>query len=246
MAAPVVASVGTPYEWASGTSLVPAVPSGVVAGSLVVVFLYADWSAATTTPAAGTLIVPPTGFILGTEINRNGGAADFSQLVCWYYKYATAADSGTYSFSVNSLDGHAIGEGNAIAARITGGTGSGSPFTDTVQSFAPAKSTSTTISSFTPDADNSLLLAGMIYESGGTFTYPTGWTKDAGGVTGSTGAIGHVAQTTAAATGSLTFSTTAGLDIMCILIMTLRGIPAQAEGSFNSSAMTAMMMGGGM
>jgi len=226
MAAPVVASNGTIADTTTTTVAVP-VPSGVVSGSLIVAYIYAAWFNGTTPTAAQ--FTPPAGS--GTWVIKDivthalNGPNQHAMIVA--YKYATGSDSGTYSWTVNSLGGNAPAFASGVAGRITGGATSGDPFADAIQQGSSADgSSSVAVASFTPGADNTLLTGFMEDAAGGaTITQPASWgslaTSTGGGASGSS-ILTSLTQGTAAATGTLTFSSTSSTFSKLALVGTFR------------------------
>src|SRR5882757_2230535 len=232
MAAPVLASNGTIADTATTTCAVP-VPSGVASGSLIVAYIYAAWFNGTTPTAAQ--FTPPAGS--GTWVIKDivthalNGPNQHAMIVA--YKYATGSDSGTYSWTINNVGGTAPAFASGVAERVTGGATSGDPFADAVQKGSSADGTSSvTVASFTPGGDNTLLTAyAMDADSPATVSLPGGWTSlassNGAGASGSS-VLGDLTQGTAAATGTLTFSSTSSTFSKLALVATFRAPPAQA------------------
>lgn len=107
-------SAGTFLTGASAASAVVAVPASVAVDDVIVAVLYKENSAAVT---------PPAGFTQLSAVNSLVGNQTFTQYVFW--KRATAADSGTYTFS---WTGSVWRSGQAF--RYTGCIKTGSPFRD--------------------------------------------------------------------------------------------------------------------
>lgn len=221
MAAPVVANAGGANNTTGSTVSIP-VPTGVTSGSLIVASVFGDWGAGfngSLLAGIGGAFTAPDGTWTFAGIELGLSLGGFGQYVGYWYKYATGADSGTYAFTAKTVSGSTSTYTSGWAALITGGTASGSPFSDTAQS-ASVYGLSVTVNSFTPGGDSSLLLASYLNESGGTRTWPSGWSGD---LTGTTPIlyVGHTAQTTATATGSLVYSSDIS-DGSAVLIVTLR------------------------
>lgn len=212
-APPVIAAVG-----ASGLG----VPSGVTNGSLVVAMV----TGSGTGFSNPTITAPdPSWTQAGSNsysYTSSSPTATHNVILTWWYHYATGNDSGTYAFS----------GGTGYALRITGGPTSGNPFADAFQQANTGGNTATsvTVPGWTPSGDNNLLLAGMLAGTGsGTISsLPSGWSTDVAN------SIGHTTQTTATATGNLTFtqSTASGLGV---LIGTIRGVAGPGSGGWTAT-----------
>lgn len=113
MAIPTYQSTGTYLTGTATTSAAVAVPTGVVSGSFVMVFLYKESSAAVT---------PPASFVSAPNSPQNtaGTGLHYAHL---YWKRATGADAGTYSFT---WTGSTYRE--AVAIRCEGVYPSGDPW----------------------------------------------------------------------------------------------------------------------
>jgi len=220
MAAPSVASIGAIATGTGTTTSIP-VPSGVVAGSKVVVFLAAYSSS---TMGANT-VTPPSGFTLGGFYNWHATNEGVYQADYWFWKDATASDTGSYAFSVpDYATGYAI--------RLTGSMPVGtSPFVDTIAG-AGNDTASSTIASFTPGGDDSLLLLGAFGAPSSTFATPSGWTQIAQsvGADGSTHAgVFSLTQTTAEAVNPTLTAT--GSSFSSALVAILRAGTSASVGA---------------
>lgn len=193
MAPPAFGAAGTYLTGASGTSAAIPVPSGVTADQIILAHLYIE-STATVTPPAGFTEAG------ASPISATGPGAHTLRV---FWKRATGADSGTYSFT---WTGSAYREGSA--QRYTGCITSGSPF-DTgagAPNSAQRSSDATTtpaVSLTTQGVDRLLVWAGTNF-TGGTWTPPTqggGYTErvDAGADL----SVATVAQASAGSTGSV-------------------------------------------
>jgi len=178
------------------TSFTVGVPSGVTVGALVcaAVIVY------------GSDLTPPsiTGFTLSKSSPSVMTAFGLNFKVFWFYKYATSADSGTYTISKGANQVNA-----AYVWRLIGWTGSSDPYADTlhegVNDSGPA-----VVSSFTPGGESSMLISIALQD---TSSVPTGWVKDATATSrdGDTINLGHIVQDSPTATGSLAFGSTEGV-----------------------------------
>jgi hypothetical protein len=161
MAAPVWASAGT-YLSGTASTLNVAVPSGVVADSVVTVTAFLD---STTTVTAA-----PSGF---TQCTASPADIAANHRLVKYWKRATGADSGTYDFT---LSGSAYR--NAVAERYSGCVTTGDPW-----DASPTSATDATNGTVTPSvnittagADRLVVWSGSDW-AGGTWTPPTGFTE---------------------------------------------------------------------
>lgn len=206
------ASGGSVYVPSTG-SLPIGVPSGVVSGSLVVVGIATEG-----TPTIGV----PSGFVAGPTAVLADSQYSTNFTLSFFYKYATASDTGTYAFT--TLTGATPSQGsNGYAMRITGPT-SGSPFVDTLHTAVETTvGRSVTLPTFTPGAANSLLLGIVQSDNLGAIGVPSGWTLN-GSSSDSDGnetGIVSLGQTTVAATGALAFTSSAN-SITVVAMATLR------------------------
>lgn len=143
-----------------------AVPSGVVAGSVIVAVLYRDLSG-----ASYEAVTLPSGFTLvpGNPGATTGTFHTVGMDIAW--KRATGADSGTYDFSWTTSFFRM-----GVAMRLDGCTSSGNPFEADNGAVSSANSTSTpAVSVTTLGADRLLLWVGSSWESG-AWTQPSGFT----------------------------------------------------------------------
>lgn len=217
-APPVVAAVGA-------SSLT--VPNGVVNGSLVVAMVQGASSIDTPVVSAPDSSWVQAGSESYTYSTTSPAILHNVVLTCWYH-YATGTESGSYNFTVGS--GDAI---SGYTARITGGPTSGNPFVDSFHSTdtGTGRTTSVTVSSWTPSGNNNLLLAGMAAGGNGNSTIssiPAGWSTDAANT------IAHTSQSTEAATGNLTFSQSSSAG-MAVLIGTIRGVAGAGSGGWTAT-----------
>ena len=184
-------NAGTGLVYGSRTNSAVPVPSGVAANDIVLIHLYQDDSTVTLTP--------PSGF---TEVTFSPTPATTSptQSQHVYWKRATGADSGSYTFT------HATSNTQAEATRWTGCITTGTPL-EVLGSAQRASSGATTpaVSGTTTNANEMLVFTGSIYTSP-TWTPPTGFTEaiDFESLT-----VDYKAQASAGATGSITATASA-------------------------------------
>jgi hypothetical protein len=181
------AAVGT-YLTGTSTTAPVAVPAGVVAGSIIIVPLYLQTSNAVT---------PPAGFTEATNspVSVASPSLHFLRL---FWKRATAADSGTYTFTYGGVSIYREG----VAIRFTGAFATGDP---TEINATAARTTTTSgvtpaVSGTTAGPDRRLIWVGTNF-TGGTWTAPSGLVT-AG--SGSRMAVATAAQAAQGATPSLT------------------------------------------
>jgi len=228
-AAPVVASSGAIGSVGSGTLAVP-VPAGVASGSLIIAYIYAGWfNAATPTTAQFT---PPDGtWTIKDIVTHVVSGGQLAMIVA--YKYAIGSDSGTYAWTVNALGGTGCSFSSGVASRVTGGATSGDPFADAIQKGSAADGSSTVaVASFTPGGDNTLMTGYCDDpDSSPTVTVPSGWSSVVSNSDTTSGGsiLGQATQSTAAATGTLTFTSTSSTYSKLALIGTFR-VPVAAGG----------------
>ncbi|MEO5950701.1 MAG: hypothetical protein ABIQ04_04600 [Candidatus Saccharimonadales bacterium] len=207
-AVPIVASNG------GGTpSLNGVVPSGVVAGSLVLMYVWASYSTGTS-PVSSPFSAPS--FTTASFVVSNTGSA--VTVGAWLYKYAAGSDTGTYSPTAATVGGVAATSTWSNAIRITGGPSSGNPFVDTFQTATNSSGASVTVPSLSLTGTNSLILAGVCNTGFSAFTYPAGWTS----APTSFGSIGSTSQVNTGATASFTFTASAAGNLSA-LIGVIRG-----------------------
>lgn len=204
MAAPAFGAAGTYLVGAALDNAAVAVPAGVTAGQIVEVYLYLE--------NGGNAVTPPDG--TWTEVASAGSVAAGH----WFRKFwkrATAADSGTYTFTWTGPTAWREG----VAVRYTGATSSGSPYagahstaldSTATDGITPAVSVSfgveylatwagtngnggvwTPPSSFVERVDNStnLSVATLAFNNGGSTGSVTGTCASAGPGAGILGAM---------------------------------------------------------
>jgi hypothetical protein len=225
MAAPAFGTSGTYGQTSGGnpaTSIGLAVPASVAADDIIVAMIFLDGATAQT-------ITAPTGFTEATDSPAQ--AANHGGRVFW--KRATGADSGTYTFSWGTSQ-YAEGQ----AHRFTGAITTGDPFDVTVSAVDNAfVSTSPAVSDTTTVADTLLLHVATNW-SGGTWTAPSGFTKRMqGGFNVAT--LSDKAQAASGATGSVT-ATCSGTDRMTAWLGALKpaagGTTHEAQASPTTTA----------
>ncbi len=206
-----VASVGGLGNASTGTTFTVPVPSGVTAGALVCIAVIAYSGS---DPA--TLSV--TGFTLSKSSPALMNAFDLRFKVYWLYKYATTADTGTYTGAMTAGD-----TVMAYAFRVAGWTGTGDPYADPLHE-AVTDGGATTVASFTPAGPASLLTS-ISLDSGAHI--PSGWTvaKSATDADGDTITLATLVQTTATPTGALTYGSADGTIVSVATIRQATTIP---------------------
>ncbi len=195
MAAPVVQSTSSLAGSFTSTAVIP-IPSGVVAGDVIIVSAYDEGSGA---------ITPPAGFTLKQTVTCTGSHLHSQNI---YWKRASGAEGpGNYTFT---FGGAVWNEG--WAARISGCVASGDPFgapvnTATTNSTGGPYTVTPAVATLTPSANDCLVLfSGTIWNGGGnTWTPPSGFTEQ---IDSETGTLATLSQTTATATGSVTATAT--------------------------------------
>lgn len=212
MAAPSVGSVGTHRSGTAAFFDCP-VPSGVVAGSLVVVYVFVD--------GATTITTMPTGFQQAPDspADIGGGSGNHRMYVMW--KRATGADSGNYNFDMSGSNYRA---GNCV--RYVDVVASGDPWDDTFSAASTTSSTTTIPAEITTTGADRLLCWAATNWSSGDWTPPTGFTKRFGTEDDKVITAADKSQAAAGATGSLTGSSTAN-DKRTVWLGALKPIPAE-------------------
>lgn len=233
MAAPAFAAAGTLLAGSNSASASIAVPSGVAANDIILAFLTVQLGPSA--PPAVTGI--PSGF---TEAASSPASSAVStDLQDWhvYWKRATAADAGTYDFTMASAPQWRTG----FALRYTGCVTSGNPIDAAVGAGNSATSLNfpnTSLTTLGPDR--------LVVWTGGAWdgfacTQPSGFTIDAQGVTNNTSAgmcITSKSQAVAGSTGTLSASFSSGTLPKSVWLGAL--LPATAGASTSTSDMFAM------
>ena len=190
---PQFGSAGSHLLGATASSAAVPVPSGVAAGDVILVHLYKQNTNAVT---------PPAGFTeIGTAQQTTGSV--ISHHVFW--KRATGADSGTYSFTWTGSNWRA-----ALATRYTGCVSTGNPYDSgggAPNGAARSSSGTTTpaVSLTTQGPDRLLVWSGTNFNSG-AWTMPSGFTAVESDQADELSSTAYKAQAAAGATGSITGS----------------------------------------
>lgn len=189
---PVFQTAGAGLTGVSRTNSPFPVPSGVVAGDIVLVHLYVE--------ALAAAITPPTGFseITFTPAPGGFGTAGWDSMQRVYWKRATGADTGTYTFAHPSV------WTSGAATRYSGCVATGTPVEVLGSAWRASDATVTPAVSGTTLGANRLLVWGGLSGLSVSWAPPAGFTErfDSGG-TGEIG-VATLAQLAAGATGSLT------------------------------------------
>lgn len=189
MAAPVVQGVGSYITEGNGASAAVPVPSGVAANDIIWVSMHKESTATVT---------PPSGFTL-----YGGAPVALATPGFWnylYWKRATGADSGTYSFTWTGSVWR-----TAFAVRVSGCVTTGDP-TDVATNATNSSASTTTqaVSLTTTGADRLLIWLCDLWDVS-AYTSPTGYTRPT--ITGWPSSrlldIGYATQAVAGATGSV-------------------------------------------
>lgn len=165
MVLPAFGSAGASSGGGSGTACTIPVPTGVAVGHIIMVFLYVETTQAVTAD---------TGFVEASNSPVVVTGAHAHDLHV-FWKRATAADTGNYSFTIAAGLAWRMG----VAVRFTGCVEAGVPFdvvtgaikTTTTDGTTPAVSLSTT------STDRELVWAGSFYNGDATCTPPSGMTE---------------------------------------------------------------------
>jgi len=194
MAAPAFATAGTFVGAASSPCAVP-VPSGVGVGDIVLAFIYCQPS---------KTVTPPAGF---TEAPNSPGQNTATSAFDWhvYWKRATAADSGTYSFTTS---GGAPTWFAGVALRYTGCVLTGNPIDVAAAAGLSVNSTSFPSTSITTTGSERLIVwSGVGLDGGFAITVPSGYTTN---FTDTPNQIAEASlyQASAGSTGTLSASST--------------------------------------
>lgn len=182
------------------TSTAVPVPTGVSSGSVVLVHIYLEGTYVAVTPPAGF-----TEIAFGTTPQTTT-----SQMgVRWFWKRASAADSGTYAFT------HASNITQAVATRWDGCVATGTPYEIPVAAIRDSAGTAVpAVSGTTTGANRTLVLWSQTYASP-SYTPPSGFTEvyDPGdglylaykgqAAAGATGSISATASASAAQIGAM-------------------------------------------
>lgn len=116
---PYVAATTSYANDASNTSSSPVVPSGVASGQLLVAVVGFYWSETTVAPTLAAINTIPTGWTASGDFVT---FIDTPDSVYWiyatYYKWATAADTGTYVWGATTVTGLNCAGAQAVVHRI--------------------------------------------------------------------------------------------------------------------------------
>lgn len=189
MAAPAFQSASDTIITGAATSVAVPVPSGVAANDVILVGLYVE--------TTGT-VTPPAGFTEKSSASTTASGEAHTGRVFW--KRATGADSGTYTFSWAATVFHASAA-MRISGCITTGDPIGSPVNTAVNNSG-AGTTTPAVATLTPDRDNCLVFFFGTGFDGGPWTPPSGFTERVDN--GFPPTFATLTQTTTASTGSVT------------------------------------------
>lgn len=193
MPLPVFGSAGT-YGVGTSTSVALVVPSGVAVDHVLFVHLSLESSGANT-------VTPPAGF---TELTPTPSTTRSIHTLHVFWKRATAADSGTYTFTWSTS---CYFEG--LATRYTGCITTGTPIEEYTSASRSTAATVTPAVSLTSLSIDRLLVFGASNWASGSWTQPTGFTSRG------TASVVYVATRdwpTASATGDVTATCSASND----------------------------------
>lgn len=201
MSAPSFGTIGTLHGATTSTPAF-AVPASVASGDIIVVAFYADVS--TTTISAF-----PSGFAEAENspvaINP-GNPGNHCLHVAW--KRASAADTGTYSFT---LSASVFVYGNAV--RYPGAVAAGNPWDSPTASAQGGNVNSTTtpdVAVTTAGPDRLLIFVGTSFGGdGGTWTVPTGFNQRQGGTNTTNCEISDLVQAVQGGSGNTHATSTA-------------------------------------
>ena len=158
MAGPPVRQTGSTVAGATAASVVVTIPSGVVAGDVVIVSIYKENTNAVT---------PPAGY---TEKPASGPSTTAPQAQHTFWHRASGSESGTVTFSWTGSVFCA-----ATADRISGCVSTGDPVEGTPATNSSNASVATLNVSLAATSANTLLYwAGTDFTGGNAWTPPTG------------------------------------------------------------------------
>lgn len=189
MAAPGTPVAGAYFSPGFGTSAAIAVPAGVANLDVVLVSLHKENSNAVTAPADFTLY--------------GGAPVALTSPGYWHYLYwkrATGADSGTYSFSWSGSDWR-----TGIACRVPGCITTGDPIDAHNSAVSATQSTTMpAVSLDTTGPDRLIIWLADLWDTA-AFTAPTGYTRPTNSwTTNRLLDLCYVTQAAAGSTGSVT------------------------------------------
>lgn len=203
-------SVGTFLTYASRTNSPLVVPVGVAAGDVLVAYLYADDSNPTITPATGF-----TEITFSTVPNTFASSPQLGVHVYW--KRASGADTGTYTFN------HAAAKTQGQVVRYRGALASGTPVIPYNGANRTSSGSTTPAIAYSTSRDNEMLsFYGGIYTSV-SFTLPTSWTQDGNG---NGEIICHQLIATAGTLGSVSASAGGSAAAIAALVSILSDVSA--------------------
>lgn len=218
MVLPTFGAAGTYLTGGNSTTADIAVPSGVAAGQHVFVHLHREYGF-----IANPTVTPPAGFAaVGTPVSINN-----LEMTLWW-KLATGADSGTYTFSWGGLAADTFRVG--LAWRCSGGDIGASPVEAFTSGSAAAKTSPTVaVNPTTLGTDRLVMWAnstfnGITYVTmGNGFTIPTN---------GNNAAIGLASKGVAAqgAVGSTTCTFTGATDDHVVAMFALKPFVSSTPG----------------
>lgn len=208
MAVPGPGVAGTYLTGVSNAAGNVAVPAGVAANHIILVFLYIESAQAITKPAEFTEAA-------NSPIACTGASAH-SQHVYW--KRATAGDTGTYAFSWSAAVWREM-----VAIRYAGCITTGTPLEATNSSQRSSNGTVTPSASGTTTDVDRLLVAGYTNFAGGAWTQPSGWTERVD--TGADMGVAETSQAVAGSTGLIT-ATNASSSFETIWLGALIPVPS--------------------
>jgi hypothetical protein len=167
MAGPAFGTLGTSSGGGSGTTCTIPVPASVAAGDIIVVFIYIETTQAVT---------PDTGFTQAPDspVVVTGSHAHDLRV---YWKRATAADAGNYTFTIAAGLAWRMG----FALRFTGCISYGDPWDVTNSAIKTTTTTAVTpaVSDTTTGPERLWVWAGSYFNGDATCTPPTGFAERA-------------------------------------------------------------------
>lgn len=184
-----------------------AVPAGAAIDDIAIVDLYLE-------SGFGYTVTPPAGFALDVTATRTGANA-WNQYRYW--KRLTAADTGTYTFSISGASSAHM----SVCALFSGRVTSGSPFDVTSNTNGVATAAACPTVALTPVTAGVDLVYGVFDYTNGTSaaTNPSGWTQATFHADGSS--LSYKNNQAAAASGA-TSSASPASDIWTNIMSALR------------------------
>lgn len=200
MVLPAFGAAGASSGGGSGTTCTIPIPTGVVAKSVILVFLYVETTQAVT---------PDTGFLAASNSPVVVTGAHAHDLHV-FWKRSTGAESGNYSFTIAAGLAWRMG----VATRFNGCVETGVPFETVTKAIKTSTTDGTTpaVSLSTTSTDRELVWAASYYNGDATSTPPSGMTErvDIAGGVALTVATKDVIQPAASGSLSGTFSGSGG------------------------------------